>query len=112
MRARSRHNQLRDFHSVDSAPAPCPHNGVALGDAPAGPSPAAELWPSPRHPSNDPDLLTPEERLREIASIFAEGLRRLRRRRMHDGPSGAPASESSHNSLELSADSLPDGEAS
>lgn len=109
---------MRARHGQDPHPEPQP-GGPPLHPADlddgspsvtaSSPHDATELWPSPRHPSNDPDLLTPEERLGELAGIFAEGLRRLRRSRTAAAVSGTIPAESDEAGLEPSADSLPDG---
>ena len=75
-----------------------------------------------RTASDDPSDLTPEQRLREVAAIMAEGARRLRRQAIqstHIGdvtPESASDSdlpsqistESSPNGLEVSASTRPD----
>ena len=61
--------------------------------------------------------LTPEDRLREVAAILAEGDRRLTRGRMNasEGPPSSDAAtpensqETLRNPLELSASPRPDG---
>ena len=61
--------------------------------------------------SDDPDLLQPHERLREIAAILAEGVRRLRRQSSHAVQTGQILTGSSPLDLDPSAPSSPDGPA-
>jgi hypothetical protein len=62
-----------------------------------------------RPASDDPALLQPHERLREIAAILAEGVRRLRRRSGHAEPTGQILAESQQDDLDPSAPSSPHG---
>jgi len=57
----------------------------------------------------DPADMTPEERLEEIASIFARGILRLHGRVVPDSPGIENLPDSSPTCLELSALPRPDG---
>lgn len=56
-------------------------------------------------PDADPARMTPDERLREIAAIFASGLLRLRARTaLSTDPDAKNLSKTGQDSLELSAE--------
>jgi len=57
----------------------------------------------------DPADMTPEERLEEIASIFARGILRLHGRIVPDSPDIENLPDSSPTCLELSSLPRPDG---
>jgi len=57
----------------------------------------------------DPEDMSPDERLEEMASIFARGILRLHRRILPDLAHAENLPESSPTCLELSAPSRPDG---
>jgi len=57
----------------------------------------------------DPADMTPEQRLDEVASIFARGILRLHGRILPDNPDIEILSDSSRTCLELSASPRPDG---
>jgi hypothetical protein len=57
----------------------------------------------------DPGDMTPDERLEEVASIFARGILRLHGRVLPDNPDIENLPDSSGTCLELSAGPRPDG---
>ena len=57
----------------------------------------------------DPEDMTPDERLEEVASIFARGILRLHGRLLPDTPDIKNLPDSSRTCLELSAGPRPDG---
>ena len=62
------------------------------------------------HPDpTDPTGMTPDDRLEEIASIFAHGVLRLHGRVVADVPQPENLADSSPTCLELSAPPRPDG---
>jgi len=66
--------------------------------------------PTRAHLSDVADL-TPEERLSELADIFADALSRLPWPIIADSPPMSPPPESSRTGLEVDAASRPDGSA-
>ena len=57
----------------------------------------------------DPEHMAPDERVEEVASIFARGIVRLHRRVLPDNPDIESLPDSSRRCLELSACPRPDG---
>lgn len=57
----------------------------------------------------DPEHMAPDERLEEVASIFARGILRLHGRILPDNPDIENLPDSSRTCLELSTGPRPDG---